>query len=356
MGSFKEWPADAVANFSGQELMSLYSEGYAGSLDDPSADEEFAAVRKWSNFGEVMDEYDLRIKREDGPGLYLPFVWVLQSFAKSLGIQGLTIAQMTQDLRLFAWFVKQVTGDCVSHSKKNHVQLMRCRDEIELGEPERYVTHADSTMVYAFRGHTGQGASPSRLAQAVMEKGILLMQDYDVEGYGKLPLADYKEAIKLGMRWGKTGPPDEVQSLMKRHTIENVTAVNSRSELEQAFRAGLAVSSGSQLGIASKRDANGVSRPSGSWNHDMCTFGFDERKVIIDHYGDSLVGIQNSWGPGWISGPRKILGTDMSIPEGSCWIKTSDYVRICVERGTCCTMAGFRGWAALPLVDYGISV
>ena len=354
-GNTYRWPDDGVDDFSSDQLQSLYSDGFEGAVDDPEAEEEWSSSLRFQDFGEVMEEFALNRTSSDSTGLYLPFLDTLKLWSEAKGYSG-SLEELSRNTAANPWHLKQRTGDCCSFAKKNHVDMTRSRDVVDLKENQRFITNCDTTMVYSFRGHTGQGASPAKLANSVKTNGIMLAQDYEIEGYGTLPLSNYREAIKLGIKWGRTGPPKEIKEVMDDHTVIDVTRVRNRSQLEQAFRSGLTVSAGSGLGLRNRRDEFGFSVPSGSWNHDMCSGGFDERPETISKFGDSAVLIINSWGPGWIRGERKIYNSEYWIPQGSCWLKTSDYVRICVERGSCCTMSGMRGWKALPLKDYGVRI
>ena len=354
-GNSYQWPSDGVDDFSSDQLLSLYSDGFEGAIDDPEADEAWKSTLRFQDFGEVVEEYGLARSQDASTGLYLPFLNVLKLWAEVYGHTG-TLDELSRNPDVYPWHLKQKTGDCVSHSKKSHADFVRSYDRVVLKERERFICNCDTTMVYAFRGHTGQGASPSRIANALTTKGILLAQDYEIDGYGNLPLSDYSKSIKLGMKWGRSGPPSEIQEEMDDHTVVDVTPVKNRAQLEQAFRSGLTVSAGSGLGLRGRRGEYGVSVPSGSWAHDMVLAGMDERRETIEKFGDSLVCVLNSWGAGWINGPRNIFRSKFWIPEGSCWIKTQEYVRIAVERGSACTMVGFRGWPALSLDDYGIRI
>ena len=76
--------------------------------------------------------------------------------------------------------------------------------------------------------------------------------------------------------------------------------------------------------------------------------GADDRPETHSKYGGPLVLVQNSWGSGWISGPRRIHGTDKDIPEGSFWARWSD-----LKRRYAAALSGHNGWPRQQLPDWG---
>lgn len=74
-------------------------------------------------------------------------------------------------------------------------------------------------------------------------------------------------------------------------------------------------------------------------HNSMGYIGCDDRKEIHKIYGEPLVLILNSWGPRWISGPTKIYGTNIDIPDGSFWARWSD-----VKRRSVYARSGLNGW------------
>ncbi len=180
---------------------------------------------------------------------------------------------------------------------------------------------------------------------------MMLRKVYDIEGYGKLDLSKYNASI--GTNWGGSGVPEPVAKEARKHQILKSTRVTDRDQLRAAYRNGLAVGGCSMIAFSRRRNEDGVSEVQGSWAHAMQGIGFDERPETIRKYGCPLVLEQNSWGA-WNSGPRKIRGTNLLIPKGSCWVKEDDYVRRKIEGGSCFTMVGARGWDVLRLTNFGL--
>ncbi len=77
----------------------------------------------------------------------------------------------------------------------------------------------------------------------------------------------------------------------------------------------------------------------------MAYIGADDREEIHRKYGGPLVLVQNSWGI-FNTGPRRILGTNIDIPEGSFWARWSD-----CKRRNHTALAGVTGWERELLPD-----
>ena len=99
---------------------------------------------------------------------------------------------------------KQTTGDCVSHSTRNAIDVTRSV-EIESGDPEGFIARGATEAIYGYRGHGGQGMACSRAARFVNDQGgIMLRKDY-----GFVDFSTYNSAI--GEKWGRKGVPSNVK-------------------------------------------------------------------------------------------------------------------------------------------------
>ena len=204
--------------------------------------------------------------------------------------------------------------------------------------------------IYGDRGHGGQGASCSRLARHVTEWGGLMPRvNYPELG---VDLSRYKSSI--GARWGGSGTPDKIQTEGKKHQIRHSTKINSIEEARDALANGYGLNCCSGYGFSSKRNEDGVARRSGSWSHAMCWSAVDDRAETKSKYGGMLFLIQNSWGR-WNSGPRKIMGTSLQIPEGSFWVVEKDARGIIGSNGSFAFSAA-NGWPRKKLPDYGAHI
>lgn len=109
----KDWPTnlyDQQGEWSPRHIQSLYDAGFAGTVDDPEAEERFNDRAEYVTYGDACDALNLWCSRVD-EGLYLPFLAVIACEAKRLGIEG-SIADLSRDDRIYPWDEKQRTGDC----------------------------------------------------------------------------------------------------------------------------------------------------------------------------------------------------------------------------------------------------
>ena len=332
-----------------EAIIHAYMSGFSGTIDDPAADEWLNDQLEFQNYGEVCDKFGLWTDGEVEDGLYLPYLAVVKAEGERLGISG-TLAELSRDERINPWPESQTTGDCVSHWCRNACDIARALDIYAKGEFEEWRVRTATEPIYGARGHAGQGANCSKLAGFVsVQGGMMLRKNYSDL---KLDLSRYNASI--GDQWGRSGVPEAVKSEAKKHQIINVTRITDAEQFRQAYRNGLAVGGCSDIAFSRSRDANGYSRVSGSWNHAMQGIGYDEREVVKEKYGERLVCEVNSWGK-WNSGGRRILGTEIDIPHGSCWVKESDYLRRKVNGGGCFVLAGAQGWEMTRLVSLGFS-
>lgn len=322
---------------------------FIGTIEDPEAEEWLNDRMEFQNYGEVCDRFGLWTDGEVEEGLYLPFLAVCKAEAESMGLSG-TLAEHSRNESVNPWPESQTTGDCVSHWCRNACDIARALDIYAKYESEEWRARTATEPIYGHRGHGGAGANCSKLAGYVSDVGGMMLR----KKYPELGLDLTKYNASIGIKWGRPGVPGPVKEEGRKHQIVNVTRITDREQMRQAYRNGLAVGGCSDIAYSRTRDDNGVSKVQGSWAHAMMGIGYDERKVIVDKYGEPLVCEVNSWGR-WNSGPRTILGTDIKIPHGSCWIKESDYVRRKINGGGCFTFSGALGWELTQLVSLGFS-
>ena len=203
---------------------------------------------------------------------------------------------------------RQTTGDCVSHSTRNAVDVTRCH-EIIGGERESFVARGATEAIYGSRGHGGQGMSCSVAARFVHQNGgILLRKDY-----GFVDLSKYNSSI--GSRWGRSGVPSDVKNEGKKHQVATISNIRTVEEARDAIANGYAISVCSGYGFSSRRNSNGISSRSGGWAHAMAWIAMDDSHKI---HKETLFLVQNSWGV-WNGGPKRF-----DQPDGSFWIREKD--------------------------------
>jgi len=151
---------------------------------------------------------------------------------------------------------RQVTGDCVSHSTRNAVDVTRSH-EIVGGDREEFVARGATEAIYGSRGHGGQGMSCSVAARFVHQSGgVLLRKDY-----GFVNLSKYNGS--LGAGWGRKGVPSDVVTEAKKHQVKTISLIKSIEEARDAIANGYAISVCSGSGFSSRRDQHGIAKRSG---------------------------------------------------------------------------------------------
>jgi hypothetical protein len=268
-----------------KDLLKAYREGFVGSYCDPEDTDKLLGELRHPLFGAAA--YSLY---GSGKGkLALPFKNLLK-FDPGFGPAE-----------------RQTTGDCVSHSTRNAVDITRAC-EIIGGQREDFVTRGATEGIYGSRGHGGQGMSCSVAARFVHQNGgILLRKKYD-----SVDLSVYDSST--GSRWGSRGIPEEVIAEAKKHQVKTISLINTVEQARDALANGYAISVCSGAGFSSRRDQHGIASRSGGWSHAMAWVAMDDTHEI---YNETLFLVQNSWGV-WNNGPKR-----HDQPDGSFWIRES---------------------------------
>ena len=256
----------------------------------------------------------------------------------------------------------QTRGDCVSRGTAAAVAVsMFCEIEgrqpdeetglLETYEPVKFPEEGvvSSEILYACRGHRGEGASCDRLAYYVStEGGILLRKKYKFKGYGPLDLRKYDGDI--GYKMGPM-PPKEILDRAGNHPCRTVTRIKDIKQARDALANGYGMNVGSDRGFSSRRDRYGVSSGSGYWAHAMAWIGVndDPNDPACQEHGRPLFLVLNSWGTSWNSGPRY-----HDQPAGSFWIKPRTAQNM-LRRGSGFAFSRVSGFPAQELPDYGAS-
>lgn len=339
LGPFQYWPAQAV-DLSTDEVIAKYEAGFAGCYADPIARNNFRASVPWPDGWQVSMANDWA---GSGAGkLVAPFVFADKVFPG-------------------CWPASpQQRGDCVSHGTRNAC-LLTLMCEIVAGKPDEVTGRLEgipelpaegmrdgvlsTEAIYWFRDHGGDGWScPHAASVACKESGLWLRKNYEELG---VDLTRYSG--KTAGLYGRESPPAKFLAVGQQHLVRTATELDSFETIRDFLHNGYGVSSCGSEGFSSTRDENGVSNRKGSWAHAMAYIGVDDRQEIKDKYGEPLVCVLNSWGK-WNSGPRRVLGTNIEIPEGSFWAKWSD-----VKRRYAVAFSSVDGWPSKQLPDYGVS-
>jgi hypothetical protein len=269
-----------------KDLLNAYKDGFVGSWCDPDDTDRLLGELPHPLFGVAA------------PSLY----------STGKGKVALLHKSISKFDPSFGAHERQTTGDCVSHSTRNAVDVTRSH-EIIGGQREDFVARGATEAIYGSRGHGGQGMSCAVAARFVHQNGGILVR----KDYGFIDLSTYNS--RVGTSWGRSGVPSAVKEQGKKHQVQTISLVKSVEEARDAIANGYALSVCSNYGFSSKRDKNGIARRSGSWNHAMSWISMDDSHEI---YKETLFLVQNSWGA-FNGGPKRF-----DQPDGSFWIRETD--------------------------------
>jgi hypothetical protein len=304
-----------MPRLSSEQLLDQYRKGFLGAIWEEHVFEELLDASKYPYFGDGAS----RIVGSGKDKLSLPFKAVL-NFDKK------------------AYTERQTTGDCVSHSTRNAVDLSRAVEIAVKGEREGWHARSATEAIYGARGHGGQGMSCSRAATFVSKNGgILLRKNYP-------GIADFsKYNGNLGASWGGRGLPDKVIDEAEKHQVQTVSLIRTVEEARDALANGYGISVCSGYGFSNKRDSKGIARKSGSWAHAMAWVACDDSH---ERFKETLFLVQNSWGI-WNSGPKV-----HDQPDGSFWIRESDAAGMLSGNGAY-AFSNVNGFPPQKLSDLG---
>ena len=246
----------------------------------------------------------------------------------------------------------QGVGSCVAHNARN-AALGTIACEIAAGKPDEVSGKVEgkpevseeaqrdgvfsTESIYWFRNHGGPDGWSCEHAAEVMtsQSGLWVRKDYPEIG---INLTRY--SAKTEVRWGRPLPPQNVQELGKKNLIRTVTRISSYENLRDLMANGYCVSSCGGESFSAQRDENGVAQQTREgWAHAMAYLAVDDRDVVKRRYNGPLVLVQNSWGPRWGSGGRRVLDTQLDIPLGSFWARWSD-----ISRRSALAYSSIVGW------------
>ena len=279
-----------------RDLLKAYKEGFIGSYCDPEDLDKLLGELPHPLFGAAA--YDLY---GSGKGkLALPFKNLLK-FDPGFGPSE-----------------RQVVGDCVSHSTRNSIDVVRSCEIIN-GEKEEFIARGATEGIYGSRGNGGEGMSCSGAARFVNKTGGLLIR----QKYGSIDLSSYQG--KLAASWGRGGTPESLVSAAKKNQVKTASLINTVEQARDALANGYAISVCSMAGFSSRRDKHGIATRSGSWSHAMAWIAMDDTHEI---YNETLFLVQNSWG-NWNNGPKR-----HDQPDGSFWIRERDAASMLSANGS----------------------
>jgi len=303
-----------MPRYSPDQLLKLYKDGFSGCLFEPHIFDHLMEISKYGYFSDGA-------KRIVGSGkgkLSTPYKSVYK-FDKS------------------PYNERQVTGDCVSHSTRNAVDVTRAVEIDIKKDKKNWIARGATEAIYGARGHGGQGMSCARAAEFVSKYGgILVRKNYK----GAVDLSHYQGM--LGAGWGGRGLPDKVIDLANDHQVKTVSLVRTIEEARDALANGYGISVCSMYGFSNVRDKKGFAKHQGSWAHAMAWIACD------DTGSEPSFLVQNSWGK-WNSGGHPEWGT---IPDGSFLIH-ADVAAGMLKGNASYAFSDFDGFPPQKLPDYG---
>jgi len=239
---------------------------------------------------------------------------------------------------------RQTIGDCVAHGWGLAVDVLAAVEIAVHGERERWAGETATEPIYAASrvevggGRlSGDGSVGAWAAQAVTEYGTLTRSRYP----GGFNLERYSG--KRAREWGRRGAglPDALEPVARLHPVRTVSLVDSYDDARDAIANGYPVPVCSAQGFRDRRDREGFARASGHWSHCMCFLGVDDRGKR-----PGLLCV-NSWGPDWISGPKR-----HGQPDGSFWVDADVADRMLRRDPDSYSVSGFEGYPAQSVPDF----
>ena len=333
---FRVWPKE-VKNLSPSQIVRAYTEGLAGCGRDDDASARFDSMMEWPNGEDAAHHFGLA---DSAAGeLVIPFTHILRLYPGCL-------PGPAQD-----------RGDCVSHNEKNALLTVHCCD-IVANKPDEETGRFEGTVeiapqgvaegvfsteaIYWWRRHGGDGWSCEAAANvAIKESGAWIRQNYPELG---VDLTSYSGS--MAGKYGRSIPPENFQAQGVKNLARQATRLESFEAIRDYLKSGYGIGSCGSEGFSRERDANGVSNRSGKWAHAMAILGADDRPEIKAVYSEPLLLIQNSWSV-FNQGPRRILGTNIDIPEGSFWARWSD-----VKNRRYIAHSSINGWPRRDLPNW----
>ncbi len=204
-------------------------------------------------------------------------------------------------------------GSCVGNAEALCLSTEAALDIVQRNEPETFQYMASPEACYGFGREAGgmlgggDGCYGAAVAKADMSFGTLWQTSY-----GSIDLADY--SVGRCRDWGRNGVPSGLRDIAKQHKLSDSYRIKTVEEAWALIGAGHPINQCSNLGFSTTRDAEGISRQSGSWGHSMAIIGRRTTKG-----GNRLFLIQNSWGDNWASG-----GLYEDQPQGSFYCSDKD--------------------------------
>ena len=201
-------------------------------------------------------------------------------------------------------------GTCVGAATAKGADVTSLNDIYVRGQGEVFQQQASIEWLYAagrqIAGQLGRwdGSTNSWQLRALLEWGVCWEQVY-----GDIDLRQYSP--KRAQDWAARGVPDSLKPHAAKTKLLTAIRIRSVDQWWKAIGLGHAINLCSNWGGTGKRDAEGVMRRSGEWQHSMLSFW----RRMSRKYG-RLFGVDNSWSSGWAESSADTEEPD-DMPWGS---------------------------------------
>lgn len=207
-------------------------------------------------------------------------------------------------------------GDCVAQSTALAIDILAAQQHVR--RKSQFVDKASVEAIYwGARNEIGENVLTSDgcighwAADFVQKYGVLNRRIYE-SGENAIDLRGYDAKRSRSRR--RSGVPDWLEPIAREHPVKTIWSVDNSRDMRDFLSVGAPVMLCSTYAVSTTRDKDGFShlltgavRP--RWHHAWAVIGMD------DMYKRPGALVISSWGPHWITGPRR-----HNQPEGSFWL------------------------------------
>ena len=247
---------------------------------------------------------------------------------------------------------RQDYNNCRSWSMK--FSTMTCLGmDIAAGDLHRSEFRHGTALVYGSR----KSSSDAGMTMSLGCQIVTTIGQSEQKDYGFVDLSSENADETYGMQWGRSGPPAQLLAAVKGDQIERAYRIEEPTAalVKDLFYNQCTLDTGSTLtGSGPGNPLVGLRSIGG---HAQAATGYDDtdecRARLNLPAGESVVFMQQSWEPNWITvnnWPADLWGPR---PEG-CWpITMTNFLRLVRAWNDTWCIVGLNGFAARKLPDWG---
>ena len=223
------------------------------------------------------------------------------------------------------------------------------------GDIHRYEHRHGTALVYGSRQSSSQGMSMGRGCETVTKVGQSEEKDY-----GFVDLSTQTKDEDAGNSWGRSGVPQQLKDACAADQIEKAYHISrpTAQVVKDLLYNESVIDTGSQ--VTGSGPGNPIVGLKSIGGHAQVCTGYDDtdecRAKLRLPATESVVFMQQSWGPGWITinnWPDDLWG---KRPEG-CWpITMTNFLKLVNGWNDSWAVVGARGFIARRLPDWGSSL